>query len=470
MVNWSYRLLDPEDRRLLATLSVFESAFDLEAAEHVGAHDTGRPVAVGLARLVEASLVSAHEGAGETRYRMLMIVRAFAAERLAGAGEEHDARAAHARWVRALVEKTARDAAGSGGTAALARLRQNRGNVAAAGHWALRAGRVELAGRITGALGLCPHWHPDAELLDLMREVARHPAIRRTAAAPLALGAGALAATERGELDDAERVATEALELAADTAERCLALLTLGVANVYAGRHDRSAAWWHQLLAVDGLPDGFAVDGHAGLALLAGYHGNRAEAHMQAALARCAAEAAGAEGSLAFATYVTGEIALLDDPEAAVMVLREAAGQADRAGAVQVGSVARIALLSALTRLGRSGEALALVTPLLQDEHRMGRWPQLWTTVRVLAELLVTCDRNETAAFLLAAAEAAPSAPQVTGEDVERYRRLAERIGQRIGIDVVNRIAVLARALPRAQVIGRALAAADDLAGTAGLA
>jgi hypothetical protein len=191
---------------------------------------------------------------------------------------------------------------------------------------------------------------------------------------------------------------------------------------------------------------------------------------MQAALARCAAEAAGAEGSLAFATYVTGEIGLLDDPEAAVMVLREAAGQADRAGAVQVGSVARIALLSALTRLGRSGEALALVTPLLQDEHRMGRWPQLWTTVRVLAELLVKCDRNETAAFLLAAAEAAPSAPQLTGEDVERYRRLAERIGQRIGIDVVNRIAVLARALPRAQVIGRALAAADDLAGTAGLA
>ncbi|MDN5852171.1 MAG: hypothetical protein L0K86_04850 [Actinomycetia bacterium] len=468
VVDWSYRLLEPQDRRLFAALSVFDGGFDLAAAEQVSGRLGGRQAAVGLARLLDASLVSAHEVAGGTRYRMLAIVRQFAADRLADSAQAQNTRLVHAEFVRSLVEHAARASAGSGSSAALARLRQDQRNVATAVRWALRTEHVELSGRITGALGLCPHWHPDAELLGLMGEVARHPALRSTSAASLALGAGALAATERGELDGAERLAAEALTRATTTEERCVALLTLGMTNAYAGQHDHSSAYCRRLLAVDGILDGFRVDAHACLALLAGYKGDRAEAQEQVAHARRAADAAGAEGSIAFATYVSGEIALLDEPEAAVPVLREAADQADRAGAVQVGSVARIALLSALIRQAEVREALVLVPLLLQDEHRMGRWPQLWTTVRLFAELLATCGLHEMASLLLAAADAAPSAPPVAGADVERYRLLRNQIDQEIGADRAGRIAVLARALPRVQILDRARAAADNLAGEAG--
>jgi len=89
-----------------------------------------------------------------------------------------------------------------------------------------------------------------------------------------------------------------------------------------------------------------------------------------------------------------------------------------------VSAVARIALLSALTRLDRHSEALDLAGPLLHDELRTGSWPQLWTTLRILAELLVALDRDDTAALLLAAACAAPAAPALRGDDVERYRAL----------------------------------------------
>ncbi len=60
--------------------------------------------------------------------------------------------------------------------------------------------------------------------------------------------------------------------------------------------------------------------------------------------------------------------------------------------------------------------------------------------------------------MLLAAARESTSAPAVSGEDVERYRQLQEQISQKTGPDVLDQITALARALPRAQVVDRALA------------
>src|SRR5690606_3024611 len=62
-----------------------------------------------LAELVESSLVARSvEGAG-ARYRLLAVVRAFAADRLADAGRTEEARLAHARWVRDVTVAIAAD-------------------------------------------------------------------------------------------------------------------------------------------------------------------------------------------------------------------------------------------------------------------------------------------------------------------------------------------------------------------------
>jgi hypothetical protein len=50
--------------------------------------------------------------------------------------------------------------------------------------------------------------------------------------------------------------------------------------------------------------------------------------------------------------------------------------------------VARIALASALTRLGRESQAVTLFSPLLDQAYRDGNWPQMWTALRIVAELL----------------------------------------------------------------------------------
>lgn len=96
---------------------------------------------------------------------------------------------------------------------------------------------------------------------------------------------------------------------------------------------------------------------------------------------------------------------------------------------------------------------------LLHQLRRRGGWPQLWTSLRILAELLEAAGRPHDAALLLAAASADPSAPRITGDDIPRYRELQRRIAGQIGTDAHQQLADQAALLPRAQILDLALTA-----------
>jgi predicted ATPase len=97
LLRWSYDLLDPGERDVLARVAIFSSPFDLDAATAVAA-STGTEVVDALGGLVDHSLLQL-VGGPETRYRMLMTVRDFARERL----REQERLAAtadrHAQWI-----------------------------------------------------------------------------------------------------------------------------------------------------------------------------------------------------------------------------------------------------------------------------------------------------------------------------------------------------------------------------------
>ena len=73
-IEWSYELLIPNERKLLAALSVFRGGWTLEAAEHVANADLEL-----MQSLVDKSLVRRWDSG---RLGMLETIRAFAAERL----------------------------------------------------------------------------------------------------------------------------------------------------------------------------------------------------------------------------------------------------------------------------------------------------------------------------------------------------------------------------------------------------
>jgi len=449
----SWTLLPHGEQELLARLSVFAAGFDLDAAEHIG----GPAAAVRLARLADASLLQVtHEG-GQARCRMLAIVRAFAAERLRADGAAASARSAHARWIRDLAEAAATDVRAGGAGDPLHRLLAYRADLLAAVRGALDAGDTEVAAAITAALGWCTHWTRDVELLRLSRDVARDPRLPGTPAAALAGASGALSAAELGDLDEAYRLGTRALATASTSQERCLALTALGVTCTYRGEHAESLRYWKQLLELPAVPPLMRADAHATLALLACFRSDLAAARQYAEQAVAAARDAGPAG--AFATYAMGEVRLLEDPAAAVEILELAVSQAEAGRTAQIAEVARIALISALVRLGRHHEALQVFPGLLQQLRRRSGWPQLWTTLRILAELLEALGRPHDAAALLASASADPSAPPVTGDDIPRYRELQHRITGQIGTSAQQRITDQAALLPRAQILDQALAA-----------
>jgi predicted ATPase/class 3 adenylate cyclase len=92
LIDWSYDLLTPEERRLFRQLAVFAGGFSLEAAESVCDCRDDDVIDL-LGRLVEKSLVVLDARTG--RYGLLETVRQYAHERLNDVGEEHEVHDKH---------------------------------------------------------------------------------------------------------------------------------------------------------------------------------------------------------------------------------------------------------------------------------------------------------------------------------------------------------------------------------------
>jgi tetratricopeptide (TPR) repeat protein len=104
-VEWSYELLDDQERRVFRAVSVFPGPFTLEAAEAVAGRDAGPSVL----RLVDCSLLVPPRPGPDGRYRygMLDTLRAYGNRLLAQAGEQGQGDAALAGWALQVAEQAA---------------------------------------------------------------------------------------------------------------------------------------------------------------------------------------------------------------------------------------------------------------------------------------------------------------------------------------------------------------------------
>ncbi|WP_329329147.1 BTAD domain-containing putative transcriptional regulator [Streptomyces luteogriseus] len=133
VVDWSWELLDEDERDVLRRLSVFAGGCDLAAAEAV----CGPAALEALGSLVDRSLVVAAPPAappagsadGEMRYRLLETVAEYAAERLDESGQRADAERAHLTYFRELARVTDPLLRGPGQLAAIHRLEREYENL-----------------------------------------------------------------------------------------------------------------------------------------------------------------------------------------------------------------------------------------------------------------------------------------------------------------------------------------------------
>jgi predicted ATPase/class 3 adenylate cyclase len=183
-IDWSYDLLEPPERRLLARLSVFAGGWSLEASEEVcnPGGELGFETLDGLSSLVDKSLVRPvappmPDGSEESRFEMLNVIREYAADKL---GDEADAdviRRRHAEWMLALAEVAQPELRRRDVRRWQHRLRREEENLRTALRWALDHGEAEIGLRTAAAVW--DFWHYWAELregIDWLERLLAHPA------------------------------------------------------------------------------------------------------------------------------------------------------------------------------------------------------------------------------------------------------------------------------------------------------
>lgn len=159
-VEWSYQLLAEDERTLFHRLAVFAGGWTLDAAEAVCSGPRVGPghVARLLAALVDKSLVQAELAGPHSRYRLLEVIRAFAAERLHGSAELAELRARHGDYFAALGEISAPFFIGPDQGDWGRRIDQETENLRAARRWCEEnPDRAEQGLRL--ASGLWEYWH-----------------------------------------------------------------------------------------------------------------------------------------------------------------------------------------------------------------------------------------------------------------------------------------------------------------------
>jgi predicted ATPase/class 3 adenylate cyclase len=154
-ISWSYDLLEGEERRLFARISVFAGGFTLDSAEAVcnPGGDLGMDTLDGLASLINKSLARRIEvEGGDLRFLMLETIREYAAERLDELGEEDEVAGRHAEHFLELARRIAPELFGPRQPELLDLLELEHDNFRAAMDRSVQESRLEAALGIASAL------------------------------------------------------------------------------------------------------------------------------------------------------------------------------------------------------------------------------------------------------------------------------------------------------------------------------
>lgn len=238
-LDWSVNLLNDDERRSLARLSVFAGGCTLDAAEMVCEAELDT-----LAALVDSNLVRRVDVGHEPRYTMLETIREHASELLAN--ERRQAELRHLEYFVDLAERA--DFRGPEAEVWLTRFDAELDNLRMALDLAAsRPDCVEAGLRLAG--NVWRYWWVRGLLSEgrarLAAALARDGRAATQARAVALNGAAGLALTA-GDYDAARRLATEALEITEGCAMPLIALTVHTILGLLASRnHDFAGARTH---------------------------------------------------------------------------------------------------------------------------------------------------------------------------------------------------------------------------------
>ena len=215
LIDWSYDLLNPQEKRLFCRLSVFAGGWTLEAAAEVGMDAGEEWEALDLlTSLIDKSLVVTEPAQFEeehTRYHLMETVRQYARDRLME-GEGVDLiRGRHQAYFAALAEAAAPHLAGPNATHWLRQLESEHSNLRTAIEWGNDDVALGIAVRLFRFWEVRGHYTEGRKLL--AETLSRHGAQTRSALRASALNAAGVLAGTQSDQSAARALLEESLTI-----------------------------------------------------------------------------------------------------------------------------------------------------------------------------------------------------------------------------------------------------------------
>jgi len=254
-IDWSINLLQENEKRLLARLTVFSGGSVLDGIQSICIPGLDGDILDTLASLVDKNLVFVRDGPeGEPRFTMLETIREFADELLLAGGEAETIHKLHAAYYARLGEQFSREIRSPRHMYWNARLQAEQGNLNAALAWSL-AGTETLFGlRLVASLR--DYWYYNGTLEDTRwAELA----LERMEVAPPDLRAAVLMAVgilyhNLGDMPRVEKLLRQAVDIFQQLGDQ------------------RSAAWSMAPLSIAGSENPDEIENCLAMAKQSGVH------------------------------------------------------------------------------------------------------------------------------------------------------------------------------------------------------
>ena len=424
LVQWSYDLMPPETRRLFERLSVFAGRFDIDAAKSVAgfAELANESIPALLADLVERSMVARVDGG---YYRMLHVLKSFAAQLVRKSGDFEQAMDRHTAYFSSLAPEIGEGIASGAELDWLDVANRSVEDMGLALDWAVNDSNLDACRQILEGLFDWFYHRQPPELMGWGAKVLAvsegHPVF------PVAAAWAALASLKRNEIDEARAVAQLGIDFGDHPATR-YAWFMAGDVACYTGELDFArSAFDHQLVRASNEGDKIGViDAIGGEVLALSYQGFYEEAYAIAQGIEPAAQATGSPTYIAFAQYTLGETLVEADPEQARRRLMAAVDTASSVNNKLIEGMARTAMGPLLANNGDLEEATEQMVQALGVYLDLGANAYAWTALRYLALIGGRAGRDEVVIKIIAAAETNGRRPY--GVEEEEWDQLKARL------------------------------------------
>ena len=153
-IDWSYELLNAEEKTLFARLSIFRGGCNLEAVERVCIRDLEMDGVLAVEALLNKNLIYLHEGRdNEPRFYMLEMIHEYAEELLYESSATAQLSRLHAEYFMNLAEEAEKHFRRQFEQAAVKRLETEYENLRLALEWAFSGNDLQIGLRTAAALG-----------------------------------------------------------------------------------------------------------------------------------------------------------------------------------------------------------------------------------------------------------------------------------------------------------------------------